>query len=203
MFYCQYVIHVFFLIQVAYVLQEDLAVLCAIPGDCYSVVHLLVSDLLSWTGSAAETLLGIGETIFSRGYFCTSSIMGGLISSCHNGVTGMGTLAGDTAGIFGDLLDNVWWVSKLFGGQLWEQSEDYVETVVSELGGQAKSVGGGVGILVWRGGNGVGNVFRVGERLITRMVNVVFGRVKAFGQESSGDHTTTDEAISNKLSPVF
>lgn len=174
-----------FCFQVTYVLQEDLGVLCALPGDIFSVFHLLASDLLSGMGSAAEMLLGIGDTIVSSSYFCTSSIVEALLTSCHTGVTGIGTLAGDTVGIFGDAVDNVWWVTKYFGGRLWEQSEDYVETVVSEMGGQVKAVGGGLHKLVWRSGNGVGNVFKLGGGLVTGMMDMVTGGVKeAFGNES-------------------
>lgn len=97
----------------------------------------------------------------------------------------MGTLAGDTVGIFGDVLDNGWWVTKFFGGRLWEQSEGYVETVVSEMGGQAKAVGGGLGSLAWSGGNGVGNVFRFGGGLIMGLVDTVVVAVReGFGEES-------------------
>ncbi|XP_044064910.1 uncharacterized protein LOC122882036 [Siniperca chuatsi] len=171
--------------QVTYVLQEDLGVLSALPGDTFSLLHLLTSDLLSWMGSAAEMLLGIGETCFFGVYYCISSMLGALLNSCHTGVTGMGTLAGDTVGILGDALDNGWWVTKFFGGRLWEQSEGYVGTVMSEMGGQAKAVGGGLERLVWRSGNGVGNVFRLGGGLIMGMVDMVIGAVRgAFEQES-------------------
>lgn len=170
--------------QVTYVLQEDLGVLTALPGDTFSLFHLVTSDLLSWMGTAAEMLLGIGESCFSSGYYCTSSMMGALLDSCHTGVTGIGTLAGDTVGIFSDALDNGWWVTKFFGGRLWEQSEGYVGTVVSEMGGQAKAVGGGLGKLVWRSGNGVGNVFRMGGGIIMGVVDTIIGGVRgAFGKE--------------------
>ncbi|KAM6935335.1 uncharacterized protein PEZ65_005705 isoform 2-T2 [Lycodopsis pacificus] len=171
--------------QVTYVLQEDLGVLSALPGETFSLVHLLTSDLLSWTGSAGETLLGIGKNCCSSVYYCSSSMLGALLNSCHTGVTGMGTLAGDTVGIFGDAVDNAWWVTKFFGGRLWEQSEGYVGTVASEMGGQTKAVGGGLGRLVWRSGSGLVNVFRIGGGLIMGMVDVVFGAGKlAFEHES-------------------
>ncbi|XP_075965248.1 uncharacterized protein LOC142969303 [Anarhichas minor] len=171
--------------QVMYVLQEDLGVLSALPGETFSLFHLLTSDLLSWSGSAGEMLLGIGENCCSSVYYCSSSILGALLNSCHTGVTGMGTLAGDTVGIFGDAFDNAWWVTKFFGGRLWEQSEGYVGTVASEMGGQAKAVGGGLGRLVWRSGSGLVNVFRIGGGLIMGMVDVVFGAGKlAFEHES-------------------
>uniref|UniRef100_A0A3Q4N4Y0 Uncharacterized LOC102775577 n=1 Tax=Neolamprologus brichardi TaxID=32507 RepID=A0A3Q4N4Y0_NEOBR len=172
--------------QVTYVLQEDLGVLSTLPGETFTLFHLLTSDLLSWMGTAGEMLLGIGETCFCSVYYCTSSMMGELLSSCHIGVTGLGTLAGDTVGVFGDALDNAWSVTKFFGGRLWEHSEGYVGTVMSEMGGQAQAVGGGFGRLVWRSGKGVVNVFRLGGGVIFGMVDVVFGGVReAFGQESN------------------
>lgn len=173
------------LTQVTYVLQEHLGVLSALPGDTFSLLHLLTSDLLSWTGTAGDLLLGIGETSLFSAYHCSSSMLGALWNSCYTGVTGMGTLAGDTAGIFGNALDNGWWVTKFFGGRLWEQSEGYVGTVMSEMGGQAKAVGGGLGTLAWRSGNGLGRVFSFGGGLLMGMLDMVFGAVReAFGQEA-------------------
>lgn len=108
-----------------------------------------------------------------------------LLISCHTGLTGMGTLAADTVGIFGGALDNSWWVTKFFGGRLWEQTEGYVGTVASEMQGQAQAVGGGLGRLACRSGSGVGNVFRMGGNFIIGMLDVILGGVReAFGQES-------------------
>ncbi|XP_034730125.1 uncharacterized protein LOC117946234 isoform X2 [Etheostoma cragini] len=171
--------------QVTYVLQEDLGVLSALPGETYSLLHLLTSDLLSWMGLAGETLQGIGENCFASVYYGSSSMLGALLNSCETGVTGMGTLAGDTMGIFCDALDNAWWVTKFFGGRLWEQIECYIGTVLLEMGGQVKAVGRGVEMLAFRSGNGVGNVFKLGGGIITGMMGMVIGDVKeAFGQES-------------------
>ncbi|XP_023127395.2 uncharacterized protein LOC111569481 [Amphiprion ocellaris] len=171
--------------QVTYVLQKDLGVLTALPGETFTLLHLLTSDFVSWMGSASDMLLYIGETGFCSVYNCASPMLEALLSTCHTGVTGMGTLAGDTVGIFGDALDNAWWVTKFFGGRLWEQSEGYVGTVVSEMGGQAQAVGGGFGRLVWRSGNGVGNVFRLGVGVIMGMIDMVNGALReGFGQES-------------------
>lgn len=168
-----------------YVLQEDLGVLAGLPGDAFSLLHLLTSDLLSWIGTAGDVLLGIGETCFFSTYHCSSSMLGALLHNCYTGVTGMGTLAGDTVGVFGNALDNGWWVTKFFGGRLWEQSEGYVGTVMSEMGGQATSVGGGLGRLALRSGNGVGNVFKMGGGLIMGIMDIAIGAMKeAFGQES-------------------
>lgn len=168
-----------------YVLQEDLGVLTALPEDTFSLLHLLTSDILSWIGRAADIVLGVGETSFVNVYHCTSSMLGALLDNCYTGATGMGTLAGDTAGIFGNALDNGWWVTKFFGGRLWEQSEGYVGSVMSEMGGQAKAVGGGLGRLAWRSGNGVSNIFGMGGQLILGMMDMIAGTVQeAFGQET-------------------
>ncbi|CAG6014992.1 unnamed protein product [Menidia menidia] len=174
--------------QVTYVLQEDLGVLSALPGDTVNLFHLLTSDLLSWVGSAAEMLLGVGGTCFSSIYYCSSSMFGALLNSCCTGFTGMGTLAGDTMGVFRDAVDNVWWVTKLFGGRMYEQSEGYVETVMYEMCGQAQAVGGGFGRLAWRGANGVGNAFRVSGGLIFGVVDMVIETVReAFGGGSQSE----------------
>lgn len=178
----------FFFFQVNYVLQEDLGVLSALPGHTFSLLHLLASDLCSWIGSAADLLLGVGETGFSNVYYCTSSMLGALFSSCYTGVTGLGTLAGDTVGVFGEALDNGWWVTKFFGGRLWDNSEGYVVSVASELGGQTKAVGGGLWKLVWRCGSGVCNVFHLGGGVIFGILDLLIGTVsEAFGQESSSE----------------
>ncbi|XP_061574427.1 uncharacterized protein LOC133441063 [Cololabis saira] len=171
--------------QVLYILQEDFGVLSALPGDTVTLFHLIISDTFSWTGSAAEMLLGIGETSVSSVHYCTSSMLGALLSNCQTGVTGIHTLAGDSVGIFCDALDNAWSVTKFFGGRLWEQSEGYVGTVMSEIGSQAQSVGGGFGRLAWRSGKGMGNVFRMAGSLIMGMIETVFGGVRErFGLES-------------------
>ncbi|XP_047217244.1 uncharacterized protein LOC124865828 [Girardinichthys multiradiatus] len=166
--------------QVTHVFQEDLEVLSALPGDTFTLFHLLMSDLFSWTGSATDMLLGIGETCFSSVYYCASSMVEALLSSCQTGFMGIGTLAGDTVGIFGGVLDNGWWVTKFFGGRLWEQTENYMGAVVSEMGGQAQAVGRGLGRLACRGGNGVGNVFSMGGNFVMGMLDVVFGGARDF-----------------------
>lgn len=168
-----------------YVIQEDIGVLSAVPVDSFSFFHLLFSDSLSWMGTVGESLLGIGEACLSNVYYCSSSIVGALLNSCYVGVTGVGTLAGDTLGIFGIALDNGWWVTRFFGGRLWDQGGGCAGTLISEMGGQVKAVGGGVGTLAWRSGNGMFKVFRVGGGVILGIVDNVVGNVgEAFGQKS-------------------
>ncbi|KAM8870238.1 uncharacterized protein AB9W97_017169 [Spinachia spinachia] len=164
--------------QVTYVLQEDLGVLSVLPGETFSLLHLLTSDLVYWAGCAGEALLGIGDECCSSIYYCVSSILEALLDSCHTGVTGIGTLAGDSVGIFCRVLENIWWLIEFFGGRLWEQCEGYVGTVMSEMGGQAKSVGGGFGRLVRQSGIVVANVFKMGGGLVLGIADTVFGAGK-------------------------
>ncbi|XP_061530333.1 uncharacterized protein LOC133401395 isoform X2 [Phycodurus eques] len=170
--------------QVTYVLREELGVLAALPGDSFSLFYLLTSDLLSWMRWAAETLLDILMNCVYSLYYCASSMLAELLNSCFTGVTGVGTLAGDTVGIFGDALGNTWWVSKFFGGRLLKQSGDYAGTVAMEMGDQALALGGGTGWLAWRSLAGVFNMFIMGGNIIIGVVDVVFGAFKeGFGQE--------------------
>ncbi|KAJ0066306.1 hypothetical protein NL108_010938 [Boleophthalmus pectinirostris] len=181
--------------QVSYVLQEDLGVLSALPGDTYSVFHLLISDVFSWIRSVFNLVYDIGEACFSRIYYCTSSMGEALFSSCYTGVTGIGTLAGDTLGIFGDMFDNSWWLTKVFGGRLVEQSGDYVGTVVGELGSQTSAVGSGFGRLAWKSGNGVGYCFKVVWRIVKGLFDITFGIIgDTFERDSDRNEETFDIA---------
>ncbi|XP_028326725.1 uncharacterized protein LOC114478096 [Gouania willdenowi] len=171
--------------QVVYVLQEDLGVLCALPGDTCNVFYLLTSDLLSGMCSAVETVLGIGYNGFYNIYYCTSSMLGALLNSCYTGVMGTGTLMGDALGIFGGTIGNAWWVLKRFGGGLCKESGGYVGSVASEMGSQALTVGGGLGRLVWRSGDGVFKGFRLGGGFVVGLVDLVFGGLGWFFGERS------------------
>ncbi|XP_067093458.1 endonuclease domain-containing 1 protein [Osmerus mordax] len=168
--------------QVTYVLQEDLGVLTALPGDTLSLFHLMASDLASGLGSAKDLLVGLGQMSFSCLYSCTAPLLEALITSCQTGVMGIGTLAGDGVGILGGMVDSAWWVTSLFGGRLWEQSEGYVGAVVSELGGQATTVGGGVGTLMWGCGHGVGNIVKMAQGLVVGGVENVVGNIVKMAQ---------------------
>ncbi|XP_057690950.1 uncharacterized protein LOC130915158 [Corythoichthys intestinalis] len=170
--------------QVLYVLQEDLGVLTALPGDTFSFFYLLVSDLLSWIRWAFETLLDMLMDCIYGLYYCSSSMLAELLNSCYTGVTGVGTLTGDTVGICGDVVGNTWWVSKFFGGRLLRQSGDYAGTVAMEMGDQALALGGGTGRLAWRSVVGVFNVFFTGGSIVFGVLDVVFGAfTEGFGQE--------------------
>ncbi|XP_035619750.2 endonuclease domain-containing 1 protein-like [Oncorhynchus keta] len=172
--------------QVAFVLQEDLGVLSALPGDILSVFYNMASDLVSGVGSVTGLILGVGEMCFSTLYCITAPLVGSLFTSCQDGVTGVGTLAWDGVGIFRGIVDRAWWVSRVVGDQAWEQGGGFVGSVVSEMGGQVKAVGGGMGKLAWRCGNGVGNVVRLAGGLVVGSTETVVENVmEVFGQDQN------------------
>ncbi|XP_077432975.1 uncharacterized protein LOC144058409 [Vanacampus margaritifer] len=183
--------------QVTYVLQEDLGVLAALPGDTCSLFYLLTSDVLSWIRWGLETLLDFLLNAVDNLYYCVSSMLAALLNSCYTGVTGAGTLAGDTLGLFGGALGKTWRVSRFFGGRLLKQSGDYCGTVAVEMGDQALAVGGGTGLLAWRSVTGVFNMFVVGGSIVVGVVDVVFGAfTEGFGRqrETTPIHTDLSEA---------
>ncbi|XP_021412589.2 uncharacterized protein LOC110485753 [Oncorhynchus mykiss] len=172
--------------QVAFVLQEDMGILSALPGDILSVFYNMASDLVSGVGSVTGLILGVGEMCFSTLYCITAPLVGSLFTSCQDGVTGVGTLAWDGVGIFRGIADSAWWVSRVVGDQVWEQGGGYVGSVVSEMGGQVKAVSGGMGKLAWRCGNGVGNVVSLAGGLVVGSAETVVENVmEVFGQDQN------------------
>ncbi|XP_056457292.1 uncharacterized protein LOC130391271 [Gadus chalcogrammus] len=157
--------------QVAYILQEDLGVLTALPGDTCYMLYFVASGVVSRMRWAVEVVLDLVGGCGCGLYHCTSAMVGELLGSCYTGVTGVGTLAGDSVGIVGEVADNAWWVTRLLGGELWEQSKGYAGTVGSEMGGQVMTVGGGLGTLVWR-------ILRGVFRVIRFVVGLVFGTLR-------------------------
>lgn len=171
--------------QVAYVLQEDLCVLAGLPGDTCYVFYLVTCGTLSWIRSAVELVVDLVWVCICGVYHCTWAMLAELLGSCYAGLAGVGTLACDSLGIAGDALDNAWWVTRLLGRRLWENSEGYVGSVASEMGGQVMSVGGGLGTLVWRCLKGVGHV-------ITFMLSIVLGTVRMIALGILDPSTTQD-----------
>ncbi|XP_051921122.1 uncharacterized protein LOC127600523 [Hippocampus zosterae] len=179
--------------QVTYVLRKDLDVLTALPGDFFYLFYLLTSDLLSWLRWMAETLLDFLMDCIYNLYDCAYSMLAALLNSCYTGVTGVGTLAGDTVGICGNALGKTWRVSKFFGGRLLRQSGDYAGTVAVEMGDQALAVGGGTGRLAWRSVAGVFNTVVVGGSIVIGVVDVLFGAfTEGFGRERETTPVHTD-----------
>uniref|UniRef100_A0AAY3ZY74 INO80 complex subunit E n=1 Tax=Denticeps clupeoides TaxID=299321 RepID=A0AAY3ZY74_9TELE len=165
--------------QVTYVVQEDLAVLSSVPGDVFTVFENIACD--TWTSAVSPVVgmvYGAGELCVTGLYCCTSPLVGTLLTSCQEGVTGAGTLALDGMSILGEILNSTWSISKFLGGKVLGNSEDYVESLASELGHQVHSAGRGVGKLAWRGGRGVGHVLGMIEWLSRGVVSAAVGNVQ-------------------------
>ncbi|KAJ8289862.1 hypothetical protein GJAV_G00006170 [Gymnothorax javanicus] len=168
--------------QVTHVIREDLAVLSTLPGDTLSLVNNVAADTYRGVSSAVGLVGRAGSTCASCLYSCASPLVGALLSTCQDGVMGVGTLTWDGVGIFGGVLNRAWSVTKYFGGRTWEQSEGFLWAVLSELGNQSKRAGGGLGKLAFRGGKGVVNTVCMAGRIVwgtlattVEMVKEVFG----------------------------
>lgn len=170
--------------QVTYVLEEDLAVLTTVPTGTFALFQNMVFDLFAGVSSLVGLVTGTGELCFSGIYSCSAPLVGSLYGACYDGFAGVGQLAADGVGIFGGVLDNTWWASKLFGETAWDYGGGYAGTVVSELGHQAKTVGLGLGKLAWKMGKGLGNMVGLVGSLAGGTVESVIENVKeAFGGE--------------------
>ncbi|KAJ8287760.1 hypothetical protein COCON_G00004190 [Conger conger] len=170
--------------QVTHVIQEDLAVLSSLPGGACSIVYNVVGDAALGALGAVSLAGRAGAACVSQVYACTSPLVGTLLSTCQEGVTGVGTLTSDGAGILGWVANRAWSVSKFFGGRTWEQSRDFLWAVLGELGSQSKRVGGGLGKLALRGGKGVANTVCLAGRVVGGVVTVAVETVKeVFGDD--------------------
>ncbi|XP_061106991.1 uncharacterized protein LOC133134684 [Conger conger] len=170
--------------QVTHVIQEDLAVLSSLPGGACSIVYNVVGDAALGALGAVSLAGRAGAACVSQVYACTSPLVGTLLTTCQEGVTGVGTLTSDGAGILGWVSNRAWSVSKYFGGRTWEQSRDFLWAVLGELGSQSKRVGGGLGKLALRGGKGVANTVCLAGRVVGGVVTVAVETVKeVFGDD--------------------
>ncbi|KAL4616794.1 hypothetical protein GN956_G22031 [Arapaima gigas] len=170
--------------QVSYIVQEDVSILSSLPLDTFSVFYNIIADAAWGVMSAGGLLSATGKLCFSCIYCCTAPLVETLINTCTEGVTGVGTLAGDGVGIFGKIVENAWSVSRFIGGTAWEQSEGYLCAVFSELGSQVERMGGGLGKLVTKGGRGASNVVKVVGWMLGGSVDMVMDTaMEAFGKE--------------------
>ncbi|KAG9344971.1 hypothetical protein JZ751_009511, partial [Albula glossodonta] len=152
--------------QVYHVIREDLAVLSSLPGDTLSVFYNVIADTAGGVMSAGGLAGKAGALCASQLYTCTWPLVGALFNTCRDGVMGVGMLTWDGVGVFGGMLDKTWSVSKYIGGKAWEQSQGYLGAVLSESGGQAQRVGGGLRKLVMKGGKGCVNVLYMAWRVV-------------------------------------
>lgn len=171
--------------QLAYVLQEDLAVLASVPVDSYTLVNNLCSGVSSGVSCIFSTLYQTGETSVCTVYSCLSPLASCLFLAFQDGFTGTGTLASDALGIVTGTVGNGFSIIRLVLGSVGDQMVDYLYTVCSEMGHQVSTVGSGIGRLTWRSGRGVGHLLNIAASLVGGVVeNTITNVQEAFGGSS-------------------
>ncbi|KAJ8392935.1 hypothetical protein AAFF_G00071390 [Aldrovandia affinis] len=103
--------------QASHVIQEHVAVLSSLPGDTLTLFYNVIADVARGVRSAGGLAGRAGALCASQLYSCTSPLVGTLIDTCKDGVTGAGTLTWDGVGIFGGMVDRAWSVSRFVGGE--------------------------------------------------------------------------------------
>ncbi|KAI4890324.1 hypothetical protein NFI96_018350, partial [Prochilodus magdalenae] len=168
--------------QLTYILQEDAAVLAALPQDTLVLVQDLIYGAASGVENVWNVLYRVAETGVGSVYFCLRTLVGTLLLSCQDGVTGTGTLMSDTMGLATGTLKQ----ALEFGGGLAGSAGcglvEYLGTVGGEMGHQARTVGGGLGTLVWRSQRGLGRMLNTLWAIVGGVVeNAVENMQEAFG----------------------
>lgn len=168
--------------QLTYVLQEDAAVLAAVPQDSL----LLVRDLVCGVASGAENVWSILYQVVENGvgslYFCLRTLLDTLLLSCQEGVLGTGTVISDVLGLASGTLGQVLERGGSVLGSAGYSLTEYLGTMGCEMGHQVRTAGGGVGTLVWRGQRGLGHTLRGVGAVVGGVVgNAVENLQEAFG----------------------
>lgn len=187
--------------QLAYILEEDLAVLASVPVDSYTLVNNLGSGVCSGVSCILNTLYQTGETSVCMMYACLSPLAGSLGLAFQEGFIGMGTLALDVLGIVTGTVGNGFSIIGTVLGSVWDGMVDYLSAVSSEMGHQVSTVGSGIGKLTWRSCRGVGHVLNFGVSIIGGVVeNTVVNVLEAFGGSSEeSSQLQTPEMLTSKV----
>uniref|UniRef100_A0A4W4E016 INO80 complex subunit E n=1 Tax=Electrophorus electricus TaxID=8005 RepID=A0A4W4E016_ELEEL len=170
--------------QVAYVLQEDAAVLAAVPGDGLALTQSLASGVASGVEGAWDVMYCVGATGAGSVYACASALGGILLLSFQEGLAGMATLACDALGLATGTLERGWDVGGAVVGWAGQQVGEYLGTVGSELMQQTVTVGDGMGTLAWRGQRGMCHLLQALGGIMGGLLENTVGNVQeAFGGE--------------------
>ncbi|KAL6489468.1 hypothetical protein MHYP_G00032090 [Metynnis hypsauchen] len=168
--------------QVSYVLQEDAAVLAAVPRDSLIVVRDVVYGVASGAENTWNILYQVVENGVGSLYFCISTLVGTLLLSCQEGVTGTGTLMCDVMGLVTGTLQEALELGGRLAGSTGYGLVEYLGTMGCEMGHQTSTVGRGLGTLVWRSQRGVGHLLKaVGAIIGGAVENTVENVQEAFG----------------------
>ncbi|XP_036436253.1 uncharacterized protein LOC118814652 [Colossoma macropomum] len=168
--------------QVSYVLQEDAAVLAAVPRDSLIVVQ----DVVYGVASGAENIWNILYRVVENGggslYFCIRTLVGTLLLSCQEGVAGTGTLMCDIMGLATGTLQEALELGGRLVGSTGYGLVEYLGAVGCEMGHQTSTVGKGLGTLVWRSQRGLGHLLKAVGTIVGGVVdNAVENVQEAFG----------------------
>lgn len=176
--------------QVAYVLQEDVAVLASVPGDSITLVNNLGSGVSSGVSRVCNTLYETGEVTTCTLYSCISPLVSSLLLAVQEGFVGMGTLVWDALGIVIGTVGNGFKICRMVLGSVLDQMVDYLCAISSELGQQVSTVGCGIGKLTWRSGKGVVNLLRIVTHIVWGVVVNTIENVQEAFEESWGGSST-------------
>lgn len=146
--------------QITYVLQEDAAVLTALPGDTLTLGRDIVCGVASGVENVWDFLYQVVETGVGSTYFCLKTLTGTLLISCQEGVTGTGTLMSDALGLATGTTGQVLGTGSSLVGSAGCGLVGYLGTLGWEMGHQVKKAGRGIGVLLWRSQNGLGHLLR-------------------------------------------
>lgn len=175
--------------QVAYVLQEDLAVLASVPGDSVTLVNNLGTGVSSGVSCVFNTLYGTGEVTTCIIYSCISPLVSSLFLVVQEGFVGMGTLVGYALGFLMSTVGNGIKICWMLLGSVLDQMVDYLYLVSSEMGIQVSTVGSGIGKLTWRSGKGVVNLLRIAMYIVWGVAENTIENVQQMFEESWGGST--------------
>ncbi|KAA0703176.1 hypothetical protein E1301_Tti007027 [Triplophysa tibetana] len=172
--------------QVAYVLQEDLAVLASVPGDSVTLVNNLGSGVSSGVSRVFNTLYDTGEVTTCILYSCISPLVSSLFLVVQEGFVGMGTLVWYALGFLMSTVGNGIKICWMVLGLVLDQMVDYLCLVSSEMGMQVSTVGCGIGKLTWRSGKGVVNLLRIATYIVGGVAENTIENVQETFEESWG-----------------
>ncbi|KAG9275833.1 hypothetical protein AMEX_G8067 [Astyanax mexicanus] len=177
--------------QITYVLQEDAAVLTALPGDTLTLGRDIVCGVASGVENVWDVLYQVVETGVGSTYFCLKTLTGTLLMSCQEGVTGTGTLVSDALGLATGTTGQVLGTGSSLVGSAGCGLVGYLGTLGWEMGHQVKKAGRGIGVLLWRSQKGLGHLLRTAGAVAKGVLDNAVENV----QEAFEGTENVDEAV--------
>ncbi|XP_072535150.1 uncharacterized protein [Salminus brasiliensis] len=168
--------------QITYVLQEDAAVLAALPRDSLVLGRDLLCGVASGVENVWDILYQLVETGVGSLYFCGKTLAGTLLLSCQEGVIGTGTLMSNALGLATGTTEQVFETGSSLVGSAGCGLVEYLGSMGWEMGHQARKVGGGIGTLLWRSKRGLGRLLSTAWAVVRGVLeNAVENVQEVFG----------------------